>query len=66
MHDETLDRTTNCTGRVSAVNWAGYVEYCIAEGARRGAGCARARAHAHALTRAMRARAASLRRGTAV
>ena len=33
-HDETLDRTTNCTGRVNQVNWNGYVQYCIAEGVR--------------------------------
>ena len=30
MHDETLTRTTNCTGAVSNVDYYGFVEYCIA------------------------------------
>jgi glycerophosphoryl diester phosphodiesterase len=30
MHDATLDRTTNCTGRVDARAYVGYVQYCVA------------------------------------
>ena len=29
MHDITVDRTTNCTGAVSELNYFGYLEYCM-------------------------------------
>jgi len=30
MHDTTLDRTTNCSGAVTNLNYHGYIEYCVA------------------------------------